>query len=61
MRTVNELTTEELLELRGNYFVQLQETGEEGFLTDENDIPLEAILEHYEGISFVEEDFFCNT
>jgi hypothetical protein len=58
--TVHELTTEELLELRGNYFVQLQETGEESFLTDETDIPLDAILEHYAGVVFVEEDFWCN-
>ncbi len=60
MKTVHDLREEELLELRGNYFVQLQETGEEEFLTDESDIPLEAILEHYAGVMFSFDDFWCN-
>lgn len=60
MRTIHELTDDELLEVRGRYFIELQEGGELGFITEESDIPKEAILERYEGTFFVEEDFWCN-
>lgn len=63
MKTVKELTREELNELKSNYFYS--------HLDDDNsnqcdgydapwDIPDEIIFEHYEGITFVKEDFFCN-
>lgn len=59
MRTVHELNTEELNELRGNYFNQLEDLGDEGF-TDENEIPISNVIVHYEGTYFFEQDFFCN-
>lgn len=62
MKTVNDLSQEELEELRGNYFEQLIDTDSEvlGDIERAEDIPMENIKAHYEGISFEEEDFFCN-
>lgn len=62
MRTVNELTQDELEELRWNYFYQLLDGDEEvlGDIDEPSKIPLENIIAHYEGIYFVEEDFSCN-
>lgn len=62
MKTVHDLSQDELQELRETYFYQLLDTDPEalGFITEAEDIPIEAIFEHYEGISFVSEDFFCN-
>jgi len=59
MRTVHDLTTEELEELRDSYFSQLTDNGEEE-LQSPQDIPMEDIIRHYEGVMFVEDDFFCN-
>lgn len=59
MRTVHELTENELEELRDNYFAQLTDLGEEEFESSE-DIPMTNVIAHYEGVMFVEEDFFCN-
>lgn len=59
MRTVHELTKDELEELRYNYFAQLTDLGEENF-DSPNDIPMENVISHYEGTYFVEDDFFCN-
>ncbi len=59
MRTVFELTQEELEELRETYFEQL----ESDVLDDidrAEDIPMDVIMNHYEGISFCSDDFFCN-
>jgi hypothetical protein len=64
MKSVHELSAEELQELRSSYF--------HGHLTDdeieendwsyksEEEIPMGTILAYYEGTYFVEEDFFCN-
>lgn len=62
-RTVYELTDEEMSELKEAYYWQLVETGEGDILDDgiiADDIPDEMILEHYDDILFVEEDFYCN-
>ena len=60
MKTVHELSTEEIEELRGNYFAQLQDQGDEGEIYSPEEIPMEDIIRHYEGVMFVEDDFFCN-
>lgn len=62
MKTVHDLNREELEELRGNYFVQLQETAEDVLdgITEPEQIPLSNVIAHYEGNYFVDEDFFCN-
>jgi hypothetical protein len=63
MRTVDELTQDELEELRESYFYQLEDTDNEVLgdnITSAEMIPMENIIAHYEGISFTEEDFFCN-
>lgn len=62
MRTVHELTPDELEELRESYFQQLLEMDEEvlGDYTMASEIPMSNVKAHYEGISFVDEDFFCN-
>lgn len=62
-RSVYELTAEEIAELKNNLFWS------DGFyyvndlgipILFSGDIPDSVIVEHYNGISFVEEDFFCN-
>lgn len=60
MKTVHELSKEELEELRGNYFAQLQDQGEEEEIYNPEEIPMDVIIQHYEGTMFVEDDFFCN-
>ena len=61
-RTVYDLTAEELDELRSNMF--WSDDMDEDILGDidcYSDIPDSAVFAHYDGISFVEDDFFCNT
>ena len=60
MKSVHELNESELEELRDAYFHQLKDQGEEPFLKDPTDIPMDNIIAHYEGTYFVEDDFFCN-
>ena len=67
--TVRTLNQEQLDELKNNLFCNLD--GEQyGDITDEekrlilealhpNDIPNELVFKNYDGIHFVEEDFFC--
>lgn len=67
--TVRELNREQLDELKNNLFWNLD--GEQyGDLTEEekefilnaihpNEIPDELVLKNYDGIYFVEDDFFC--
>jgi len=57
--TVYELNSDELEELREAYFYQLQDLGEEDFESP-FEIPMDNTIAHYEGITFVKEDFFCN-
>ena len=62
MKTVKELTREELNELKTSYLTKLNEYGSpsyQDYINAEN-IPDEIIFEEYEGITFVKEDFFCN-
>ena len=61
-RTVYDLNEEELNELRETYYYQLLDSDEDVL---ENydwaaDIPNEVIYNHYDGISFTEDDFWCN-
>jgi hypothetical protein len=62
MRTVNELNENELEELRESYFQELLDTSPDfiGDFENSSQIPMEDVKNHYEGISFVEDDFFCN-
>lgn len=59
MRTVHELTANELEELRETYFDQLTDLGEENF-DSSDEIPMQNVIAHYEGTYFVDDDFFCN-
>jgi hypothetical protein len=65
MKSVHELSAEELQELRRRFYHQhlddgsLEEiVGED--LCDEEDLDMSLIIDYYEGTYFVEEDFFCN-
>lgn len=65
MRTVDDLTQNELEELRNRWYHQhlddgsLDEVmGKE--IEDETEIPMEVIKSYYSDTFFVEEDFFCN-
>lgn len=64
MKTVRELSRDELSELKEAYLMQhLDEAGESpsyGELFESHDISDEIIFEHYDGISFEDEDFWCN-
>lgn len=62
MKSVHDLTTDELEELRDSYYYQLLETDKEvlGDIVSPDEIPMENVISHYEGTYFVEEDFFCN-
>jgi hypothetical protein len=62
MKSVHELSQDELEELRSNYFYQLLDTDKEvlGDIEYPEQIPMETIFSQHEHISFVEEDFFCN-
>ena len=57
MRKVEELNEDELNELRKSYFY---DESVNHFYRNIDDMPNEVLFSHYEGISFVEEDFFCN-
>lgn len=61
MRTVYDLTPEELDELKESFFWQ-DETQDilEGDILSPEEIPDEIILEYYGGVCFVDDDFFCN-
>lgn len=60
-KMVQDLSRDELNELKSSFFYQdeTQDINEGTFSTPE-DIPDKIIFEHYDGICFVEEDFFCN-
>ena len=59
MKSVHELSQDELEELRDNYFAQLTDLEREDF-NSSDDVPMEDITSHYEGTYFVDDDFFCN-
>lgn len=51
-RTIHELNAEEFAEIKAAYCDEL------GALDDE--VPDADVAEHYDGILFVDDDFFCN-
>lgn len=61
MKTVYDLNERELEELKESYFWQ-DETQDilEGAYTCPYDIPNDIIFNHYDGVCFVDDDFFCN-
>ena len=66
MKSVHELTQNELEELRSRWYSQHEDDGSleevmdmEGEINEE-DIPMDIVVAYYEGTFFVEEDFFCN-
>ena len=65
MKTVHELTQDELNELRSRWYSQHEDDGslEEIMgreVEDEEDVPMDIVMTYYEDTYFVEEDFFCN-
>ena len=61
MKTVYDLSRDELDELKEAYAVQLDEDGiSYGELLESHEIPDDVIFTHYAEISFVDDDFFCN-
>jgi hypothetical protein len=63
-RSVEELTQNELQELRSRLFHQLLDDGSldevMGKEVNEEEIPMDFVKTHYADTSFVEEDFWCN-
>lgn len=65
--TVKELSREQLNELKESYAIQLSDCGEleevsgisYGELLESKNIPDEVIFNHYDGVTFTEDDFFC--
>ena len=59
---VSELNKDQLEELRESYFYQLLEMDEDvlGEIDFPQKIPISNVLNHYEGVYFVEEDFSCS-
>lgn len=68
MKTVDELTHDELNKLRSRWYHQHLDDGslnevmgiDDGEIICENDVPLDIVKTYYEDTFFVEEDFFCN-
>ena len=61
--TVRELSRDQLNELKQAYAARLAETGEEisyGELVEAIEIPDDVIFNHYDGILFTDDDFFCS-
>lgn len=59
-KMVRDLNREQLDELKTSFFWQ-DETQDilEGAYTSPEQIPDDVIFEHYEGVCFVDDDFFC--
>ena len=59
--TVYDLNQEQLNELKESYKIQLEQDSDISYqeLVDATNIPDGVIFEHYEGINFTEDDFFC--
>ena len=62
MKTVRELTEDEMLELKTNYLFDRATFGtvSYGELADSENIPNQEIYDFYGSVSFTEDDFFCN-
>ena len=66
MRSVEELTKDELNELRGRWYSERVDDGSidevMGFeVEQEEQVPMDVVKAAYEGTMFVDEDFFCNS
>lgn len=60
-KTVLDLSYEELEELKESYFWDPDSDEVLGDkITSPHDIPDSLMFEHYKGVMFTEEDFFCN-
>lgn len=64
MKTVYDLNRDQLDELKATYACQLAEIDDDvlsyGEIVNAINIPDDVIFEHYDGISFVDDDFFCS-
>lgn len=62
MKTVRDLSRDELSELKQSYACEKIKGGNISYweLIDSENIPDEVIFEHYSGVCFSEDDFFCN-
>lgn len=65
MKTVHELSEDELQELRSSWYHQHLDDGSleeimEYDPEDEENVPMDIVIAYYEGTYFVEEDFWCN-
>lgn len=61
-KSVFDLSPAEMEELKQSYFYQLQDENPEILqgITEAEQIPDDIIQEHYNGVVFVNDDFFCN-
>lgn len=60
MKTVHELTANELEELRSRYYHERLDNGSLKEISNEEEIPMAMLKRYYEDTFFVEDDFFCN-
>jgi hypothetical protein len=65
MKSVHELSQDELQELRSRWYSQHEDDGSleevlETEVDDETEVPMDVVIAYYEGTYFVEEDFWCN-
>lgn len=62
MKTVRELSRDELIELKGRYLTEHQPSVSYGDLANADTLVSdETIFAEYAGVHFVPDDFFCNT
>lgn len=59
-KTVYDLDDDELTELKYAYFDQLQNADDDNEFMFPEEIPDVIVQNHYEGIYFTDDDFFCN-
>ncbi len=65
MKSVHELSQDELQELRSRWYSQHEDDGSleeilETEVDDETEVPMDVVIAYYEDTYFVEEDFWCN-
>lgn len=61
MKTIHELTPDEMQELKDNYFMEvMSDEIIDDKIMSPGDVTDEMIHSIYRGVSFVKEDFFCN-
>lgn len=59
--TVYDLTKEELEELKTALFYEQDEIEVFQGIQYPSEIPDDFVYQHYDGVTFVKDDFFCNT